>query len=117
MKLTLELADLLVLLSKQLGFTLKEEDVSVQADPFEVHISHVPTKEIVEPITKPVTTPASKTEDSEKALVNNILTIEQILNKSDELSVQGGTHQPRVLGPYESEEAPPITREELYARR
>jgi hypothetical protein len=113
MKLTLERKDLLVLLGKQLGFVLNDEDVTVQADPFEVQIKQVPTAEIVESArteSKVRKFPESET-DTQDQLAKKIMTMAEVLEKNAAL---GG---PRPLGPEEFEDPPTISESELYGTR
>lgn len=49
MKLTLEKADLLQLLSIALNYELREEEVEVKADPFEVHLKTVRLLDLARP--------------------------------------------------------------------
>lgn len=140
MKLTLEKGDLVKLLSKAFGYSIAEEDVTVQSDPFEVHIQKVDTRALSQQ--KAVTTPGptgnevaegmcdtleDPTEDAppnEDPPEENVpLTLEDIMSQSAELAtnkekVAGPTSKlARALGQYESEEAPEVTDAELASSR
>lgn len=122
MKVTLEKSDLLRILSTALGYPIADEDVEVQADPFEVHIRKVNVDELAQQHTQAITPedipdeePPSKVRPDE----NPVMTMAQILSKNEQL---GGTSAPaslggpavsRPLGPEESEEPPPISEAEL----
>ena len=111
MKLTLERKDLLSLISKQLGLVLKDEDVIVQAEPFEVQIKQVPTAEIVENThSEPKVRRLAETEVRDP-LSKKILTMADILERNAEL---GG---PRPLGPDEFEDPPAISESELFGSK
>ena len=47
MRVTLERKDLLAILSKALRYEIQDEDVTIDADPFEVHIKQLPVDELV----------------------------------------------------------------------
>lgn len=108
MKLTLERKDLLVLLGKQLGFALNDEDVTVQADPFEVQIKQVPTAEIVESTRTESKVRKSPETNTQDPLAKKIMTMAEILDENDKLRGL------RPLGPAESEDPPPISESELF---
>ena len=125
MKITLEKQDLLGILSKALGYPIADDDVTVQADPFEVHIRSVNVGELAAQKEQeaentgpaPVSTYTGQLPDETPVPVrtpappkSQVLTMEDVLNKNNELLN-------RPLGPGETEEPPPITEEELYGRR
>lgn len=116
MKVTLEKADLLRILSSALGYPIDEEDVEVRADPFEVHIRSVNVDELAqqqksEPIT-PADIPDIPEEPSEKTqtTANTVMTMADILRRNETM---GGAPVSRPLGPEESEDPPPISEAEL----
>ena len=115
MRITLEKEDLLSILSKSLGYTLYDEDVTVQADPFEVHIRSVNVGEMAEQISKATAAPADPVTNqpatpSQQDTSNSVLTVEDVMDQNEEML----THP---LGPGETEEPPPITDVELYGRK
>lgn len=133
MRVTLEREDLLAILGKALGYELHEDDVTITADPFEVHIKKVPVDELSQKAEtpKPATTEPSIMSDQtsgEEFLEENsdevdaVMTMEQVLAQSHSIAQDGSrtvgeTPGPltRPLGPAESEEPPPVTDEELAA--
>lgn len=125
MRFTLEEGDLIQLIGQALGYELQPEDVTVNADPFEVRIKNVNLQALAEAKTKKtdIEVPfAEKTEDDEQEneeeeAAETILTMGEILSHSTELSSkpQRNPSPRRPLGPLESEDAPPITEAELSA--
>ena len=114
MKVTLEKADLVNILSRALGYPIDESDVEVQADPFEVHIRQVDVSELAkqtetaETVEDPIETPETSTVERREP----VLTMTDILAQNEAM---GGA--PRPLGPQETEDPPPITEEELAVGR
>ena len=112
MKITLEKQDLLGILSKSLGYSIADEDVTVQADPFEVHIRSVNVNELaaqkeVETGPSPVSVYTGD-QSAPQAVRQQVLTMEEVLKQNELLN--------RPLGPGETDEPPPITEAELYGR-
>jgi len=119
MKVTLERADLIRILSSALGYRIEDADVEVCAEPFEVHIQQVNVNELAKQQTAPepseedapvIETPSSKGDDPE----STVLTMTDILKQNEAM---GGAAAPRPLGPQETDEPPPITEEEMTAAR
>ena len=116
MKITLERAELIHLISKSLGYSVEDHDVVIQAEPFEVSISNVR----LIPSAGEDTTPAPQVEDNqEEDTVSDTLSMEDILSKN---AAFGGPKMQRKnpplgrpLGPYETEEPPEVTQDEISA--
>jgi len=128
MRVTLERKDLLAILSKALRYDIQDEDVTINADPFEVHIKQLPIDELKPASIAPVVEEESQTAfmevdsaDEQSPEEAALLTMEQVLAQNNELSQDSsrtvGETPPlnRPLGPEESEEPPPITEDELRA--
>ncbi len=122
MKITLEKPELIQLIGKSLGYVISEEDVTISAEPFEVSISNVNLQGIPKP---QVAEPAREEEvvTSEQSVAASVLTMGDILNQN---ASAGGPKAPafvveddvplhRPLGPYESEEPPEVTQQEISA--
>ncbi len=115
MKVTLEKVDLVRILSTTLGYPIAEEDVEVQADPFEVHIRSVNVEEMAQQQTPPPP-PEDDVPDPEDVPtepVNPVMTMADILRQNETMA--GGIAPPRPLGPEESDDPPPISEAELMA--
>ena len=119
MKLTLEKAELIVLIGQVLGYKLQEEDVTIKAEPFELHIRNVQLSGHSN--SKPKT--EEEVEEFENSVTEGLLTMEEVLNQN---AAKGGPPAPkevyeentplnRHLGPEEYEEPPDVTQAELNA--
>jgi hypothetical protein len=126
MKVTLEKADLLSILSTALGYPIADEDLEVQAEPFEVRIRRVNVEELAQQQQKtqnvdPDDLPEADPPEADRVVKNPVMTMAQILSKNERLSGTsapaslGGPVASRPLGPEESEEPPPISEAELMA--
>ena len=121
MKITLERPELIQLIGKSLGYAISDEDISIQAEPFEVSIRNVDLSgrpKLKDNIPEEPEEPAE-----EQTPAAAVLTMNEILNQN---SVRGGPKPPRNvvedsvpltrnLGPLESEDPPPVTQAEISA--
>jgi len=131
MRITLERADLLRILSKSLGYEIDDDDLTVNPDPFEVSIKRVPVDEIARGAAPPDDSEDVQENVAEELLddlpeeesspeVAAVMTMEQVLNASqmlrqDNSRTVGTPPLTRPLGPEETEEPPPISEKELRA--
>lgn len=126
MKITLEKTDLVNILAKVFGYALSDEDVTVQADPLEVHVRNVNVDKLARTEEEPSgdfpinddTEPEEVEEEYPMPEEKSTLTLEELLN-ANALLANKKTTQPssteRPLGPDESPDPPPITSIELDA--
>ena len=136
MKLTLERAELVQLIGKALGYDLEDDDVVVNAEPFEVRIQNVNLAEMSKPAVPPDPDPLgidddflTDTDDETGAYPDeevreaaSVMTMSDVLNLNSGL---GGPTAPttvvedepeRPLGANESIDPPPFTDEEFSNR-
>ena len=128
MKVILEKADLLKILSKEFGYDLEDGDVTVTAEPFEVQVSQLPVQHLAArvPTTEVLQTEEEIFEELPDAperedYTTTTMTMEQLLAHSDELasgrkpSGFRSDDQPidRPLGPDEFVEPPPVSPAEI----
>ena len=131
MRMTLERSELVAIIGKNFGYELNEEDVVVQAEPFEVHIKNIDLSKLaakratqpdeVSPDVEEVPPEAGETELDDERIeeegdesVDSLLTLNDILQQNENM---GGPPLSRPLGPLESEEPPEITDAELAATK
>jgi len=136
MKLTLEKAELIQLIGKSLGYEIQDDDITVHADPFEVHIQNVDLAGMAasqEPVGDPLDIDDippyhqdpnfDEEEEQGEDDPENVMTMSDVLNLNSGLG--GPTAPPTViedeperpLGPNESTDPPPFTDEEMFAKR
>jgi len=135
MRITLERADLLKILSKALHYDIQDDDITLNADPFEVHIRQVPVDDLAKSAEPPPKTELGVYADNDDTPGEEfledlpeeaaaVLTMDEVLRKNDTLRQDdnrtvGETPKEyplnRPLGPYETEEPPPVTEDELRA--
>lgn len=123
MRFTLEETDLIQLIGQALGYNLQPEDVTVNADPFEVRIRNVDLHALAEARPKATKEKSispddipdeDETNQEEEEAAVSILTMGEILSQNTELKnkPQRGPSPKRPLGPLETEEPPPYTEAE-----
>jgi hypothetical protein len=123
MKITLERPELIHILSQSLGYGINDEDVSIQSDPFEVSIRNVQLTGGTSTPKKPEEAIEPESEPEQPAESDGTLSIEDLLRRNeayggpkiDQKTVKETAPITRHLGPYETEDPPPITQEEIHA--
>jgi hypothetical protein len=93
MKITLERNDLIALLSKALNYRIEDDDLEIQAKPFEVHIRSMRLEELSSPTAK--TAPKAVQEIATRALLSE----EELLEQNEALIREN-------LGPEETYDPP-----------
>ena len=113
MRLTLERAELVQLIGNSLGYTIADDDVTVKADPFEVHIKNVDLSGMAQgktSVSRDIEDALQEDEEEvyteEEDAADSILTMADILNKNQEIGGAGaptdkavGDIPRRPLGP------------------
>ena len=137
MRITLEKTDIIKMLSQTLGYEVKDGDVTVSADPFEVQINSVEVDtlaaqqatasqtdlvSVLEELGNRIVPEAEETpvEEPDGKESEEVLTMEDILSHNQKLAQKTKLEeedQPlqRPLGPLESLDPPPIDEAELAA--
>ena len=118
MEIKLEKKELLALLSKGLGYELKEEDIEIKTRPFHIIIKNVRVGEMAQATPRPAATDSlqvrtvetSETEElgirPSHEVSDDSPSMGSILGQSEDLA-RAGVPGVRPLGPTESHEPPP----------